>query len=330
MFASIEAKIREAQNAALKTLKNNNICTTPDCVATRAKVESMGYLGRILGPYSYNIYYNTGAHIFGLLFYIALTIFILFLIATFVHYTMFPVFSLSVNDVGFIPIPTASDQQVVYKKGPPAYDISANFVSVPACTYTLGADVFLSGNFMVSQVPRVILYRGRDVPVNSMVTVSGINDATTEEQRASILDTYLKSNYRNTNIIVWLDPIKNDLYVSVITTDPEGGSNSTLIQTSRPVENVPIKRVFRLAVAFSPNFVEVYINGKLEQSMAITNALIQLPEISYIYPTVKSIQQNVMIGTVSMWPRILTAREIDVNESKPRSESKFFTLLDRV
>jgi hypothetical protein len=325
MFANMEARIRAASDAASQTFMASTACTTPDCVATQAKVNSMGFMGRLFGPATYNVYYNTSANTFGVLFYIALTIFIIFLLMMFVHFTMLPIFSFSVNDTGFIPIPTASDQQTAYKKGPPRYDLSANFVKMPACTYTLGADVYLSGIFMGAQIPRVILYRS-GVPVSTDSVLTGITDSTSDDDRFKIMNTYLKSKYEYTNIIAWLDPLKNDLYVSAITNDPDGGSNSKIIQTSRPVENVPIKRVFRLAIVFTPNFLEVYINGKLEQSMPIKNPLIQLSKESYIYPTVNSIQNNVMIGTLSMWPRVLTAREIDINESKPRNEGTFFTL----
>jgi hypothetical protein len=216
---------------------------------------------------------------------------------------MFPVFSFSPNDNGFIPIPTVSDKQLAFKKGPATYDLSANLVNLPACTYTVAADVFLSGDFMLSQIPRVILYRASE-PVITGGTVD------------TLMDTY-----EETNLIVWLDPVKNDLYVSVLT---NGTGSSTIIQTSEPIENVPVRKVFRLALVFTPNFMEVYINGRMEKSMAIKNSLVTISDSAYIYSSVKPIQQNVMVGNLTLWPRVLTAREINVNENAPYKEGAFF------
>ena len=42
------------------------------------------------------------------------------------------------------------------------------------------------------------------------------------------------------------------------------------------------------------------------------------------YSSVKPIQSNVMLGNLTMWPRILTSREINVYESAPKAGEKFF------
>ena len=151
---------------------------------------------------------------------------------------------------------------------------------------------------MVSDVPRVILYRSAEA-----VEESGTIDS-------------LETTYPDTNIIIWLHPVQNDLYASVVTS--EG------IQTTEPIENVPIRKSFRLAVAFSANFIELYINGKLEKSMPIRSNLKGIASTSYIYSSIKPIMQNVMIGHLSMWPRVLTAREIGVYEHAPVKATGFF------
>jgi hypothetical protein len=291
-----------AAAAARRYLEQNPTVMTPGAIRSRA-IASSGWIGSLFGSSGYSAYYNATGSTFAIMFYISLFIFVFFLIMMFVHYTMFPVFSFSPNDSGFIPIPTVSDKQLAYTKGPAAFDLSANFVKLPACTYTLGADVFLSGDFMLSQIPRVILYRSS----NPVIT-------------GGTVDTLLET-YPETNLLVWLDPVKNDLYVSAIT---NGTGSTTVIQTSEPVENVPVRKVFRLAVVFTPNFIEVYINGRMEKSMALQNTLVTISDSSYIYSSVKPIQQNVMLGNLSLWPRVLTAREINVHESAPYKAGAFF------
>jgi hypothetical protein len=258
----------------------------------------MGFLGSVFGSSAYSMYYNNSGNAFAILFYISMLLFIGFLLLIFVHFTMFPIFSFSPNDPGFISVPTVSDRQITYKRNPPPYDMSGSFISLPECSYTLGADIFLSGNFMVSNVPRVILYRSEE-PVEDSGTVDSLD-----------------STYPDTNIIVWLDPVQNDLYASVAT--------SQGIQTTEPIENVPIRKSFRLTVAFSANFIELYINGKLEKSMPIRSNLKGIASNSYIYPSIKPIMQNVMIGNLSMWPRVLTAREIALYENAPVKATGFF------
>ena len=156
---------------------------------------------------------------------------------------------------------------------------------------------------MLAQIPRVGLYRGSDAVING----GTVNN--------------LQSTYSQSNIIVWLDPVKNDLYVSVFA---QKDGTTVVLETSDPVENVPIKSVFRLAVVFSPNFLEIYINGKLERSMVIDGSIVSVNETNNFYSSVKAIQSNVMLGNLTMWPRILTSREINVYESAPKADEKFF------
>jgi hypothetical protein len=233
IFANLGTRSKAAADAAHQALRANR------------PVQSRG-----MAPYTSVI--QDGA-LFGTLFAISLVVLLIFLILLFIHYTLYPIFSFSPNDGGLIPIPTASDREISYTKSPAGSDVAANFTSVPASSYTLGADVYLTGSFMLAQIPRVILYRAME-PVTDGGTVDS-----------------LLSTYSETNFIVWLDPVKNDLYVSIIT---QGNGGNTDIETSEPIENVPIRKVFRLAVVFTPNFIEIYINGKMERSMVVTGGLL--------------------------------------------------------
>jgi len=299
MFANLPTRTKAVKEAALAEYRRQPVLTRTQ----QEQLAKYSPWGSWLGSTALTSSYNAGTQTFGVLYYISLTILVIFLILMFIHYTLYPIFSFSPNDGGIISIPTASDRQITYKSGPAAYNVPASFVKLPACSYTLGADIYLSGTFMLAQIPRVILYRDSE-PVISGGTVGS-----------------LESTYANTNLIVWLDPVKNDLYVSVITqTD---GSN-TSIETSAPIENVPIRKVFRLAVIFAPNFVELYINGKLERSMVINGTVLSINESNEIYSSIQPMQNNVMLGNLTMWPRILTAREITVNESAPIKDGLFF------
>jgi len=268
------------------------------CRQEHARAASMGWAS-FMGAGAYDLYYNPSQNIYAVLFYISLALLGLFLLLTVIHFTVTPVFSFSPNDPGFIPIPTASDRQLAFITGPAAYDISSNFTSPLPCAYTIGADVFLTGGFMATEIPRVILYRSKD-PVTGTPVEKG-----------------LVATYSDSNIVVWLDPIKNDLFVTAALAD------STSI-TSTAVENVPVRKPFRLTVVFTEKFLEIYINGKLEQSMAITSSVKALPDGTQFYSTIQPIMNSVMLGNLSMWPRVLSAKEILIHEGAPIKTDIFF------
>lgn len=265
----------------------------PSFMASRQTDVPQGYGSTFEGRSYYYPQWAPQTGVISYIFGFSLFMFIVFLVLVFIHYTVMPVFALSPNDNGFISIPTASDRQLAYPNAPAAADLSGNFKDVPACTYTLGMDVYLSGNFQASTIPRVILYRSPTrVPLTNTVTASNAD---------------LLANFPSTNILVWLDPMKNDLFVSVTT---KNSSDVTVLETTTAIENVPVKHVFRVTVVFTRTFLEVYINGKLEKSMAFKGNLITIADNAAIFPVVSSIGSSVLISNLAFWPRVLTAREV--------------------
>jgi hypothetical protein len=152
-------------------------------------------------------------------------------------------------------------------------------------------DVYLSGTFQASQVPRVLLYRAKS-DVKYTGTVSN-----------------MLTQFPDTNLIVWIDPMKNDLYASAVTVNAQA---QRLIDPSPQVaiENVPVKKVFRVTLVFTPKFLEVYINGKLEVTHPFKNSLSSIADTSVFYGPLSAVNNNVLISNLAFWPRMLTAREV--------------------
>lgn len=250
--------------------------------------------------------------IFYALFLASTFSFVIFLLLFIINYSIYPIFSFSASQPGLISIPIPLDRSLAYNKQTPAYDLSASFVpeiGMQSDSYSLGMDVWLTGDFMLSNMPRVILYRANAQNIPKTQANAGTNYPDT------------KSNaYKDTNIIVWLDPYKNDLFVSAVT------ATDTLITVSS--ENVPVRNVFRVGIVFSSKFLELYINGKLSMSMPITEVIKCINEKTTkvpFYPTIQPILNNVVIRNLTFWPRILTANEMRANESVPFSSSQNFT-----
>jgi hypothetical protein len=82
------------------------------------------------------------------------------------------------------------------------------------------------------------------------------------------------------------------------------------MQTTQPIENIPIKKTFRLTVVFTEQFVELYINGNLEKSMALARPPITAAATAHFYPVISTIAASVLISNLAFWPRVLTSREV--------------------
>lgn len=229
-------------------------------------------------------------------------------ILTIVHFTIHPIFSFSPADLGFIKIPVPSDKQVAFDKFPAGNDISANLVNVVPCGYTMSMDLYLTGSFDVSTSPRVILYNARDaVPGGISFTKEG-----------------LATKFPDANVIMWIDPEKNDLYMSTITSDLVSGSKR--VETSEPIENIPIGKPFRITYVYTQHFIEVYVNGSLQITMPYKNAATISQSSSPFFFGHASSRTSCLVGNVFYWPHVLTSREVRASGA-PVSTVAFFTKL---
>ena len=240
-----------------------------------------------------------------LLFYTSATLFVLFLLLTFIHYTIYPIFSFTEGDDGIISIPTSSDRQKAYTGVVATADMSANIVAAAHCGYTVSFDTYLSGDFFSTNAPRVILYRSRvPVPMNS------------SDREATILD-----RFPDTNLLVYLDPAKNDLIVAAATSD--GSAAHKTLEKLPPIQNVPMRKVFRTSIVFTETFLEVYMNGKLQQSMPLKQKPIQQDAKFDFYTTPAMFGSNVKLANMVFWPRPLKSRDVRANGDPIAADTLF-------
>jgi hypothetical protein len=227
---------------------------------------------------------------------------ILFLILLTVHYTIYPILSFSPNDNGLISVPTLSDKKVQFDKSPAGNDASSNFVKVLPCGYTLSMDLYLTGAFAQQTNPRVILYSSATAVKTSTPDVI--------------------TNFPNTNIVMWLNPDLNDLYISAVTKDPSG-STPPALETAPVITNVPIKTPFRITYVYTTDFIEVYMNGNLQGFLPFQQKPIGLSNSNPFWFGHTSSQASCMVGNVYYWSRILTSNEVKAYGA-PVSTVKFF------
>ena len=219
----------------------------------------------------------------------------------------FKTFSFLPDDGGLIPVPLLpTNRQIAFSKTRTAADASANLVNLVSSNYTVSLDVLIESDFVNQSVPRVLLYRS----ANSFVL------GTSEK---SIEDIILKMP--QTNFVLYLDPYKNDLMVDLIFAGRQGPSGNgpstngpsgdpTRIRMP-PIQNVPIRKPFRITMMLSDSLLEIYINGELQKSVPfVGKTLVAVPEKGYFYGPPLYVGGSVLVSNISYWNTPLTSHAI--------------------
>lgn len=270
----------------------------------------MSYIPGSYSSYSsYSNYFatssdTTGASVFGYLYGIGLVLFIIFLILVFIHFTIYPVFALTPNEPGMILISGTADREKAYtgSDGNVAVPANPRNKSIPhttlpdICNYTVGADVYIDGSLLTTY-PVPIFYRD-----NAPIQAADAQSATPGN---------FNLRYHNTNIIAWVKGDTKELYVTFMTTDK--GGNTVEESMKKPIATKD-KEWFRLTVVLSSSFAEIYHNWTLDSTVNLVNPLKQITNTDFYPPPVEFPVGGVEIRNMSMWPRILTPKEIRTYE----------------
>lgn len=222
--------------------------------------------------------------IISILFYLSTFAFIIFLILTFIHFTIRPVLpfvSVSEN------IPISQDKQVAWST-PAQPEQAAGLKNPKTCDYTLSLDIFPTSKFLSQKAPRIFLYRSGQI-VNLPKNASKEN---------------LLTLFPNTNIIGYIDAEKNDLYIGVVTS--KNGQKS--IEYADKIINIPVQKTTRLTLLVMPTFLEIYMNGKLQKTLIFKGQLAESTNDFWSSPT--NVREAVQVGNLMYWPRPLKSTEI--------------------
>lgn len=215
------------------------------------------------------------------LFYLSTFLFITFLILTFINFTVYPIFKLSPYDQGVLSVYTNENRQTAWTDKP-ATD-AAVLINPVSTDYTLSLDIFVPTDYSAATEPRVVLYRG-----DSAVTLP----TNTKADKLSSLIT--------SNLLVYIDSDKNDMVVAVQTNKG--------MQTITTLKNVKMGTVFCLTIVYMPNYMEVYVDGKLITTKNITGTPIE--SLGKFWPPTKNTGNTVQVGNLYYWGRALLASEI--------------------
>ena len=172
--------------------------------------------------------------------------------------------------------------QVVAKTAPHSANTRLNFDTLTELKkqdFTLSFDCYLDGTNASTTVPRVLFYNISAPTPPVLPTPVAMIDSTTDcnEYTGALKDvpelmdlttTDILSKFTSSNFIVYVDSVKNDLRVAVIST----ANSIRYLELLPPIENIPNRKPFQVAVIIGGTFVEVYIDKELVHTFHIGSA----------------------------------------------------------
>jgi hypothetical protein len=273
------------------------------------------------------------------LFYASVAAFIIFLILIVVHYTVNPIFSFLPSNV----IESKSTQnytnKILFPVSPAPSDTKMTFTPEIAelnkDKFTLTFDCYLNGTYLSTTVPRVLFYFG-STPV-SILNNNNLREyiSSSEEDPPKLLTlakTDLITKFQQTNFIVYVDPVKNDMKVGVFTVSSIDPTKKYL-EIASIIPNIPIKETFQISIVLNNKFIEVYKNKKLVNTYKIGSLAPEkvvlntsaVPSTDYgIYTPISYIKDTIKIGNVQFYNGTLTSGQIRDLIKAPKTNT-FFT-----
>jgi hypothetical protein len=254
---------------------------------------------------------------------IALVIFIILLIY---HYSVKPIlpFLPANQSSSYESLPTYQTQ-TLYASNPAPSNTALNFTSITDFEFgefTISFDVFLNGGYKSTTVPRVLLYFAQApavIPSNEVFKEYKVNSVDIPR----ILDgtnTDILTVFNRTNFIVYMDPVKNDLKVGVITNN---GSTITL-ELLPTINNVPINEPFQITIIKTQKFIEVYKNKLLITTYMILNGDFIMNTNSKLYSPISFIGDTIKIGNIQYFNTVISSSQVR-SLTLPIKDKKFFT-----
>ena len=227
--------------------------------------------------------------------YIIAILIILIVFLIFVDRYITPVFKYKPGTPGYIPLPYGDDGVLYWPKYPALIRDDKTIISNIASGITVSLDIYIFNPMAFSKNPRVLFWRGTRLLQN----------------QAQVRPQPLPQSYNipEFNILYSLAKDTNDLMVSVMMDDStnNNSNNTSPIETVK-INNVPIRKGFRITSVLYDKLLEVYLNGQLIQ----TRPLAHPPKGSFHFlngPQQEG-QACSAVRNLKIWKRCLSLAEI--------------------
>lgn len=212
------------------------------------------------------------------LLYITVGLLVLFIILLIVNYTLVPVSFLSFittvkkdefspqEEVPIKPVTIAADRPL---ENSVKLDIKEKDYN--STNFTLSFDCYVSRNYKSIDVPRVLFYFGGvesvNITRNADLKETKITDASNNglDKQPNILvreNSDLIDKFSQTNFIIYLDPIRNDMKIGVFLKD-SATTPKTYLEMLPVIKNIPIEQPFQITFILGTTFAEIYKDKQL-------------------------------------------------------------------
>ena len=252
-----------------------------------------------------------------ILFYTSIFCFIIFLIILAINAYVTPILPFVSGITTVVATPSNDsivNNQLLYSTRVCPADTAMNFNTISQFNYnkfSVSFDCFVQNTYLSTDVPRVVLYFGSTANTNTVV-----NDNTDlVEYRGNddpfpriltVAQTDILSKFSNSTFIVYIDPVKNDLKVGVITMN----SGVLTLELLPTIENIPINQPFTITCIVSQNFVEVYKDFQLKYTYTPKYSLNTPTGNPSMFGPLGFLQDTVKIANVMYFDNIITTTQL--------------------
>lgn len=249
---------------------------------------------------------DTKSKITGYLFYLFIALIAVLIILVLIHFTITPIFRFQPGGNGVIGVPGSDDSKRYWEDPARILMIPDPFKSKSA-EWSMGLTFSIDDPTRNTGAPRILFHRGGTLVENYVYDSSH-----------TVLNMFQAGQLPN--LVIYLDKLNNDLYVSTISKDATMGSPISLETVLVP--NFPVRRSVRLGVGIHSKFMEVYVNGQLYKSRTFMKSGIQ-DNVGAIYPPDIALSENVArVRYLRLWQRTLSAFEFRQDGSPSDIEAK--------
>ena len=261
---------------------------------------------------------GAGSYFLQVLFYLVIYMSILFLVAIFIHYSITPIFRFTPGGKGFVPVPGAQSDNIVYwntvkllppeSRVPLANDALSSYLFENSFSFSV--DLYVRKLTDTQAGKRLILFKtftyGPDLKINGPTPSQ---TATLSDPASADMVSTLSSMC---SMIMYLTTT-NDLVITFFS-----GPSATNYSCS-PITNIPLYTPFRISVIVEKNTFTVYLNGKqtfqrvVPGSIALnsSNGLPTLSQSFYAYPAwATAPNQTVFLHNFNVWSRAIAYSEM--------------------
>ena len=252
-----------------------------------------------------------------ILFYTSIFCFILFLVILAINAYVTPILPFVSGTTTVAAKSTdnsAVNNQLLYSTRVCPPDTPMNFNTISQFNYnkfSVSFDCFVQNTYLSTDVPRVVLYFGStsDNPATVNDNTDLVEYRGTDDPFPRILtvsQTDILSKFSNSSFIIYIDPVKNDLKVGLITMN-SGNLNLELLPI---IENIPINQPFTITCIISQNFVEVYKDYQLKYTYTPKYTLNTPTGNPHMFGPLGFLQGTVKIANVMYFDNIITTTQL--------------------